>query len=284
MVGTVFRIGTSGFSYKDWIGPVYPRHIQDRDMLAFYAERFNTVEVNATYYKVPSVASVRSMVGKVPEGFEFVVKAHQSITHERRDPIDALPPFLEAIEPMHEGGVLGCLLFQFPNSFRHSEANTAFLGDLRDVLPREIPSVLEFRHSSWLRGKVYETLSAMGLGFVNCDMPSLRGLMPPTDIVTSDIAYVRLHGRNAGSWYDHDEAWQRYDYAYGDRELEEWVPRLLDIAKRARKAYVVFNNHPRGQSVENADTMIRKIAQADPGSDFVTGLEMAKQQTQLDGF
>ncbi|NIP35655.1 MAG: DUF72 domain-containing protein, partial [Thermoplasmata archaeon] len=165
-------------------------------------------------------------------------------------PERSLPPLLDAIEPMLEAGQLGCLLFQFPNSFRHSEGSTAFLQDLRETLPRDWPSVVEFRHSGWLRGTVYEALSAMGLGFVNCDMPAIRGLMPPTDVVTSDIAYVRLHGRNAGSWYDHDQAWERYDYMYSDQELSEWVPRLLDIARRARKAYVVFNNHPRGQSAQ----------------------------------
>jgi uncharacterized protein YecE (DUF72 family) len=253
-------------------------------MLAFYADHYPMVEINATYYKVPSVKNVRAMVEKVPEGFEFVVKAHQSITHDRDPPERSLPPFLEAIGPMQEAGMMGCLLFQFPNSFRHSEPSMEFLHDIRENLPRGWPSVLEFRHSGWLRGSVYEALSSWELGFVNCDMPSIRGLMPPTDVVTSSIAYVRLHGRNAGSWYDHDQAWERYDYSYSDQELVEWVPRLLDIAKRARKAYVVFNNHPRGQSAKNADTMRRKLADADPGAEFVTGLEMARQQTSLDGF
>jgi uncharacterized protein YecE (DUF72 family) len=224
------------------------------------------------------------MVGKVPEGFEFVVKAHGSITHERREPDASVPPFLEPLEPMREAGMLGGLLFQFPNSFRHSEENATFLQDLRANLPRDWPAVLEFRHSSWLRGKVYEALTAMELGFVNCDMPSLRGLMPPTDVVTADVAYVRLHGRNTGAWYDHDEAWERYDYMYSDQQLAEWVPRLMDIARRAKKSYIVFNNHPRGQSAQNADTMRRKIAEVDPGSEFTTGLELARQQTSLDGF
>jgi uncharacterized protein YecE (DUF72 family) len=281
---SVFRTGTSGFSYQDWKGPFYPRGIHDRDMLAFYAERFPMVEINSSYYRIPSVKAVRSMVAKVPEDFEFVVKAHGSITHERRPPDRSIPPFLEALEPMVDASMLGCLLFQFPNSFRHSPDNTLFLQGLREALPREWPSAIEFRHSSWLRGSVYEALTAMGLGFANCDMPRVRGLMPPTDVVTSDIAYVRLHGRNAGAWYDHDEAWERYDYLYTDQELAEWVPRLLDIARRANKAYVVFNNHPRGNSAQNADTMRRKLVEADPGSDFTTGLELAREQRSLDGF
>jgi uncharacterized protein YecE (DUF72 family) len=212
----MFKVGTSGFSYADWKGHFYPKGMADRDMLAFYAERYPMVEINATYYQVPSPKNVRAMVEKVPEGFEFVVKTHRSITH--------------------------------------------------------------------VRGNVYEAMSSMGLGFVNCDMPAVRGLMPPTDVVTSDIAYVRLHGRNAGAWYGSDQAWERYDYSYSDQELTEWVPRLLDIARRARKAYVVFNNHPRGQSAKNADTMRRKLAEADPGAEFVTGLEMARRQTSLNGF
>jgi uncharacterized protein YecE (DUF72 family) len=280
----MFKVGTSGFSYADWKGHFYPKGISDRDMLAFYTESYPMVEINATYYKVPTVKSVKTMVGKVPEDFEFVVKAHMSITHEREPPERSLPPFLEAIGPMLDSGMLGCLLFQFPGSFRHSQPSLEFLVDLRDHLPRDWPSVVEFRHSGWLRGSVYETLAAMELGFVNCDMPAIRGLMPPTDVVTSDISYVRLHGRNAGAWYDHDQAWERYDYSYSDQELTEWVPRLMDIARRSRKTYVAFNNHPRGQSAQNADTLRRKLADADPGADFVTGLEMARQQTNLDGF
>jgi uncharacterized protein YecE (DUF72 family) len=280
----MFKVGTSGFSYADWKGHFYPKGMADRDMLAFYAERYPMVEINATYYQVPSPKNVRAMVEKVPEGFEFVVKTHRSITHDREPPDRAVPPFLEAIEPMRDAGQLGCLLLQFPNSFRHSESSTAFLQDLREAIPRDWPAVVEFRHSGWLRGNVYEAMSSMGLGFVNCDMPAVRGLMPPTDVVTSDIAYVRLHGRNAGAWYGSDQAWERYDYSYSDQELTEWVPRLLDIARRARKAYVVFNNHPRGQSAKNADTMRRKLAEADPGAEFVTGLEMARRQTSLNGF
>jgi uncharacterized protein YecE (DUF72 family) len=280
----MFRVGTSGFSYADWKGPFYPRGIQERDMLAFYAERYPVVEINSTYYQVPSARNMATMASKVPREFEFVVKAHGSITHQRVDPGESLPPFLAGVEPLLEADRLGCLLFQFPSAFRHSDENMDLLVDLRDHLPREWPSVVEFRHSSWLRGRTYEALAAMDLGFVNCDMPSLRGLMPPTDIVTSDVGYVRLHGRNAGAWYDHDQAWERYDYLYSDQEIVEWVPRLMDIARRATRTYVVFNNHPRGQSAQNADTMRRKLAEADPGSDFVTGLELARRQTSLDGF
>ena len=280
----MFKVGTSGFSYTDWKGYFYPKGIAERDMLAFYSESYPMVEINSTYYQVPKVKNMRSMVDKTPDGFEFVIKAHQSITHERQEPVNALPPFLEAIEPVRESGKLGCLLFQFPGTFRHSPESTTFIHDLRDALPRGWPAVLEFRHSGWLRGTVYEAMASMDLGFVNCDMPSIRGLMPPTDVVTSDVAYVRLHGRNSGSWYDNDQAWERYDYAYSDQELTEWVPRMMDIARRSRKVYVVFNNHPRGQSAQNADTMRRKLAEADPGSEFVTGLEMVRLQTNLDGF
>lgn len=280
----MFRIGTSGFSYSDWRGRLYPRGIMDGDMLPFYAERFSMVELNSSYYQIPSRRSVRSMVSKVPEGFEFVVKAHRSITHERRPPEEAVPPLLSPLEPMHEAGMLGCLLFQFPNSFRFSEASFSLLEDLRGALPADWPAVVEFRHSSWLRGGVYEALERMGVGLVNCDMPALRGLLPPTDVVTSGVGYVRFHGRNAGAWYDHDQAWERYDYLYSEQELEEWVPRLLDIGRRAKRTYVVYNNHPRGQSAQNADAMRRKLADAEPGSAFRTGLELTRGQRTLDGF
>jgi len=280
----VFLIGTSGFSYDDWRGFFYPKAILDKDMLPFYAERFPMVEVNSTYYTVPSAGSMRAMASKVPSDFEFVVKAHGSITHERGPLTKSLPPFLKAIEPIKEVGKLGCLLFQFPGSFHCDDYGLAFLGELREALPEEWPAVMEFRHDSWVRDEVYDALNHLDFGFVNCDMPKLRGLLPPTDIVTSPISYVRFHGRNAANWYEHEEAYQRYDYVYADVELDEWVPRLVDIGRRSRKSYVVFNNHPRGQSAENARALRGKLAQAEPGLEFKSGLEIVRKQRTLDGF
>jgi uncharacterized protein YecE (DUF72 family) len=280
----VFLIGTSGFSYDDWRGPFYPKSILDKDMLGFYAERFPMVEVNSTYYTVPSAESMRAMAAKVPEGFEFVVKAHGSITHERGPLARTLPPFLAAIDPIRQAGRLGALLFQCPGSFHIDDDGIGYLQELREALPPEWHAVVEFRHDSWLREETHAALTHMGVGFVNCDMPRLRGLLPPTDIVTSHISYVRFHGRKADAWYGAEEAWQRYDYLYSEKELDEWVPRLLDIGRRSRKTYVVFNNHPRGKSAENAQALRRKLAEAEPGMDFKTGLELMRKQTTLNGF
>jgi uncharacterized protein YecE (DUF72 family) len=108
--------------------------------------------------------------------------------------------------------------------------------------------------------------------------------MPPVAEYTSSVAYVRFHGRNAANWYEHEEAYQRYDYVYADAELDEWVPRLVDIGRRSRKTYVVFNNHPRGQSAENARALRGKLAQAEPGLEFKSGLEIVRKQRTLDGF
>ena len=281
---SVFLIGTSGFSYDDWRGTFYPKAMLDKDMLGFYAERFPMVEVNSTYYTVPSADSMRAMAAKVPKDFEFVVKAHGSITHERGPLAKNLPPFLAAVAPILEAGKLGCLLFQFPGSFHVDDDGLEYLSELREALPPEWPAVVEFRHDSWLRDEVTDALTHMDLGFVNCDMPRLRGLLPPTDIVTSTVSYVRFHGRKADAWYGAEEAWQRYDYAYKDEELVEWVPRLVDIGRRSRKTYVVFNNHPRGLSAENAREMRRKLAEAEPSMEFKTGLELMRTQTTLDGF
>jgi len=280
----VFLIGTSGFSYDDWRGPFYPRAIPDKDMLGFYAERFPMVEVNSTYYTVPSADAMRAMAAKVPEGFEFVVKAHGSITHERGPLARTLPQFLAAIEPIRQAGRLGALLFQFPGSFHIDDDGVEYLTELREALPPDWPAVVEFRHDSWLREEAYAALTHMGFGFVNCDMPRLRGLLPPTDIVTAHLSYVRFHGRKADAWYGAEEAWQRYDYLYAEKELDEWVPRLLDIGRRSRKTFIVFNNHPRGKSAENARALRRKLAEADPSMDFKTGLEIMRMQTSLDGF
>ena len=104
----MFKVGTSGFSYGDWKGYFYPKGIQERDMLAFYADAYPMVEINSTYYQIPSAKNMRTMASKVPQEFEFVIKAHQSITHERQDPDEALPPFLEAIEPIQDHGDKNC--------------------------------------------------------------------------------------------------------------------------------------------------------------------------------
>ncbi len=245
----MIKIGTSGFSYPDWVGTVYPADLPEREHLAFYAREFATVEINMTYYRVPAATTVQGWLRKTPEGFLFSVKAYQELTHGREAPDFAA--FVAAVRPLVEARRLACVLAQFPYSFHATPANRDYLRRLRDGLAG-LPVVVEFRHVGWVNQATYDLLATLGLGFCCVDEPRLRGLMPPVAVATGPIAYVRFHGRNAAKWYDHREAWERYDYTYSTAELNEWVPRLRQLDAKAELTLVYFNNHHGGQAVRGA--------------------------------
>jgi len=248
----MIRIGTSGFSYADWTGRVYPEGLPARDQLSYYAREFSTVELNVTYYRVPDSAMVEGWARKTPDGFLFAVKAYQGLTHEREQPEFA--PFVEALQPLVAAGKMGCILAQFPNSFRPLPENHDYLKRLRDGLGG-LPAVVEFRHASWFNLRTFELLRTLGLGFCSVDEPKLPGLMPRVAAATGPVAYVRFHGRNASKWYNHKEAWQRYDYTYTAEELQEWVPKIRQLDASAEVTLVYFNNHFEGQAVKGAQDL-----------------------------
>jgi uncharacterized protein YecE (DUF72 family) len=245
----MIRIGTSGFSYADWAGPVYPEDLPERDRLAFYARQFSTVELNVTYYRIPDRRLAEGWAQKTPDGFLFAVKAFQGLTHERENPEFA--PFVAGLEPLAAAGKLGCVLAQFPNAFRPSAENRAYLAQLREGFG-DLPVVVELRNSAWVNPATFEALAALQLGFCCVDEPKLPGLMPPVAVASGGIGYVRFHGRNAAKWYNHKEAWERSDYTYPRPELEEWVPRLRALDAAAPLTLVYFNNHYGGQAVRGA--------------------------------
>ncbi len=252
-------VGTSGFSYTDWRGAFYPEGLGERDMLAHYSKRFPLVELNFSYYRMPTARTLAAMVAKTPQGFEFAIKAHQSMTHGiGTDPsarAAAFDEFRSALAPLEESGRLGCVLFQFPWKHRPGPEAVAYLGEIRERYA-SLPIVVEFRNIEWDRPETYDTLRAQGLGYCCVDEPALRGLMPRQNVVTSDLGYVRFHGRNAAKWYSHKEAWERYDYLYKQEELEEWVPRVRQMEEKASKTYVLYNNCHAGQAARNAQMML----------------------------
>jgi len=245
----MIRIGTSGFSYQDWVGPVYPAGLPAREQLSFYAREFSTVELNVTYYRVPDARAVEGWVQRTPDDFLFAVKAYQELTHGREEP--DFQGFVAALQPLVESGKLGCVLAQFPNSFRLLPQNRDYLKRLREGLG-DLPVVVEFRHAAWVAQPTFELLRSLGLGFCSVDEPRLRGLMPAVAVATGPLAYVRFHGRNAAKWYNHKEAWERYDYTYSADELREWVPRLRELDAAIPLTLVYFNNHFQGQAVRGA--------------------------------
>lgn len=251
-------IGTSGFSYDDWKGKFYPERLAKKDMLAFYARRFGTTEINSSYYAIPGAASFAGMAKKTPPGFDFVVKAHKDMTHAEETNREIFEIFLGSIQPLREAGKFGCMLAQFPWSFRRTDENTDKLKDFRDMIG-DLPTVIEFRNSDWVNEDTFGLLRELDFGFCSVDEPHLKGLMPPIAAATSPIGYVRFHGRNAKKWWKHEESHERYDYLYSEEELSEWVPRVTDIETQTSKTYVFFNNHYQGKSAQNAQMFARML-------------------------
>jgi len=247
----MIRIGTSGYSYDDWVGPYYPADLDRSDWLAFYAREFDTTELNFTYYRQPNAWTLERIAAKTPPGFLFTVKAFQGLTHDRQENEGEFKTFLAALQPLLEGGRFGCVLAQFPYSFHANAENRDYLKRLRERFG-ELPVVVELRNRAWLSPETFRFLRENRLGFCCVDEPQLKGLLPPVAEATGPVAYVRFHGRNAQKWWNHEQAWERYDYTYSDEELSEWVPKIRSLDEQAETTFVFANNHWRGQAVGTA--------------------------------
>jgi uncharacterized protein YecE (DUF72 family) len=247
-------LGTSGFSYKDWVGVFYPDGLPQRDWLSFYSREFKSCEINSTYYAIPGAAAMKSMAAKTGDGFTFAIKANQEMTHQRADSAVICEAFVRSIEPVIEAGKLGCILAQFPNSFDFNRANWEYLAQLRKNL-KDLPLVIEFRNARWLKVEVFQWMRGQDLGFCCVDEPRLPNLLPPLAEATSKIGYVRFHGRNKEKWWQHEEAWERYDYTYKAEELSEWIPKIKKLAEVTEKTFVFANNHWKGQSINTVRQM-----------------------------
>ena len=252
-------IGTSGYSFPDWVGPFYPPGTRPADFLPYYARHFDAVEVNTTHYGIPKPEVLARMSDRTPDHFRFVVKLHQSMTHERALDSERLEEFRAAIEPLKQAGKYEGLLAQFPWAFQRTDENRRFLVQLRRHLADE-PLFVEFRHASWNTAALEPSLREHQIGYCAVDEPTLRGLMPPVALVTSQDAYVRFHGRNAATWWGRGGG-DRYDYDYRPAELEEWVGKIRDLADRARRVYLFFNNCHAGQAARSAKLMQEMLRQ-----------------------
>jgi uncharacterized protein YecE (DUF72 family) len=257
-------VGTSGFSFPDWVGPFYPPGMKSGEFLGFYSERFDVVEVNSTYYRIPHPRVLEQMEKKTPAHFHFMVKLNHAMTHESALEPQLYGDFLNAIEPLKAAGKYDGLLAQFPWAFRFGSSSLDHLRALRDRLPGE-PLFVEFRHDSWTAPAVESFLREHHLGACVVDEPALPGLMPATPMVTTSEAYVRFHGRNAGNWWARSgregAGGDRYDYEYSRVELGEWVKRIAELAQQARRTYLFFNNCHAGQAARNAALMKELLLQ-----------------------
>lgn len=250
-------IGTSGFSYADWKDVFYPSDLPADQMLKYYCEHFNTLELNVTYYRIPAISSFKKFSTQTPDDFQFIIKTNQETTHRRKENAAAIKLLLESVQPVADAGKLHGFLAQFPYSFRNNEQNRRYIVDTRKLIGDQ-PLFIEFRHESWARDAIPPFLEANNIGYVNVDEPALQGLLPAQDVVSGKTGYIRFHGRNGKKWWD-GQGSERYDYQYRSAELEEWLTHISSILKKAYKTYIFFNNHPGGKAVKNARQLMEII-------------------------
>ena len=255
--------GTSGFSYKDWVGPYYPEGMPRSEWLSFYAREFKATELNFSYYGIPTTSTLERLLDKTPPDFLFTLKAHQDMTHQREDNKQVFSEFINSLVPLLDAERLGCVLAQFPWSFRAGQDSLDYLLFLRQQMGT-LPVVIELRNRDWISEETFAFLRENNLGFCCVDQPRLKGLIPPVAEATSSIGYVRFHGRNAKKWWQHKEAWERYDYTYSDEELEEWAPKISKLEQATDTTFVFANNHWQGQAVQTARQLRMLFTELEP--------------------
>jgi uncharacterized protein YecE (DUF72 family) len=261
----VIYVGTCGYAYRDWVGPFYPKGLQritPAEYLSFYASRFSAVEIDSSYYHVPKWANVHAMNRKTPPEFRFSFKAPATVTHppEVRSRVhDDAKLLADRLSSLRSSGKLVCILAQFPNSFGATETNEEYVRNTVTAFDG-IPVVVEFRHRGWQTPRTIAFVRDIGAGYCNVDMPSYPTLLAPSEDATSGIGYVRLHGRNAQTWWTGTNV-TRYDYEYGEEELVPWSDRIADLEAQTQQTMVFFNNHARGQAPKNAAMLVKLLSE-----------------------
>jgi len=240
-----YWLGTSGFSYNDWVGEIYPKRLPKEQWFDYYCKIFNALELNMSYYRLPSKKVIMSFLNRAPKPFFLAVKAHQSITHGRQ--MDLVGAFNDLMNLIGDHGMYSVLLLQFPNAFKFLKENFDFLREL--CLSINGKKAVEFRDNSWINEEILQWARENSILQVSVDEPHLKGLMPPT-LVDHNGIYIRFHGRNAAKWWHHEKAYERYDYLYSEAELMEWVKKIR--IEPEKPSVFFFNNHYKGQSVKNA--------------------------------
>ena len=240
-------LGTSGYSYDDWVGAFYQPGTKKNQMLEYYQYFFPAVELNYTYYSMPRPSTLFQIRNKAPY-MKFSVKAHQSMTHDRRAIRQDWKDFSDAMMVLSDTGQLAAVLFQFPYSFKCIQENFRYLDEICEYFDA-MQLVFEFRHASWHHETTYEYARRRNVTVCSVDAPKLPGLAGSVVFASRTLAYYRLHGRNTQNWFEGDNT-TRYDYTYTDEEIHEIVHHILTLASHADTVYLFGNNHPRGQAIE----------------------------------
>jgi uncharacterized protein YecE (DUF72 family) len=258
-------IGTAGWQYKDWNGKFYPPKLK-QPPLQFYAEYFDTVEINSSFYGHirPSVAATWcKLVADVNPRFVFTAKLNRAFTHSPIAVIESTNASSIKPKASDEAGAkagldvlasakrLGALLMQFPISFKNTAENREYLQQLAGRF-NEYPIVVEVRHSTWDDPEILRSFARLGIGFCNIDQPLLGKAMAPSQIALGRIGYVRLHGRNYQQWFEHEKPHDRYNYLYSPKELDGWARRIEHVSEQAETTFVISNNHFESKAAVNS--------------------------------
>lgn len=281
------RCGTAGWSYRHWDGVVYPK-AKPRGFypLEYLAEYMDAVEINASFYHPLKQEVTRLWAAKVAHNprFLFTAKLNRRFTHDRVLEAAEIAEFKEGLWPLLRSRKLGCLLMQFPWSFRFTEENRDWFIRLRRSF-HEFPLVAEMRHDSWMMDEALGTFIDYRVGFCNIDQPDYTRAMPPTAFLTSAIGYVRLHGRNPanalGAFGAEAIRGRQHDYLYSCAELEEWKERADRLRRSAESVFIITNNDAAGKSMVNTLQLQRMFGDGRG----VAPLELrARYREELDGF
>ena len=255
------RVGPAGWSYPDWSGYVYPTHRSKVFHEATYlAGFFDTIEINTSFYQPLRPDHAASWVDRVAANpaFLFTAKLWQRFTHDPSASAEDERAVRAGFDVLRDAEKLGAVLLQFPFSFHRTPETVSYLTS---VLKRfaDYPLVVELRHSSWQTKETLALLSEHRAGFCNIDQPVIGHSLKPSAESTSQIGYVRLHGRRYDTWFSDDPtkpSHERYNYLYSLEELDPWVARIHTIQKHTRNIFVVTNNHFQGKAVVNALQLI----------------------------
>jgi len=264
-------VGTAGWSYPAGLGRLdgvfYPETLADKEKLAFYAQYFNAVEVNSSFYRPPSAHVTRAWATKVPADFRFSAKIWQKFTHPKmfeeatgksatlRD--EDFDLFVEGVEPLAAAGKLGALLAQFPASFKADPGNLDYLTDLvRRFCQSGFALAVELRHRGWTDNQqvapaVRELFEEEGVAWTMIDEPKFRTSIREVPL-TSKIGYFRFHGRNYAQWWHHEVAEDRYNYLYTPDEQRHIAADVREVAAHTTEVYAFYNNHYGAKAVVNA--------------------------------
>ncbi len=237
------HIGTSGWSYEHWLGPFYPQELGASRMLAYYAERFRTVEINNSFYHLPSEKSLRAWSETVGKDFIFAVKASRYITHMKKlkDPEAPVSTFLERIETL-DPRQTGPILFQLPPKWR---CNPDRLRKFLDYLPDTHRYAFEFRSTSWFTEEIYSMLAGAGAAFC---IYEIAGTLSPR-AVTADFVYIRLHGPDGA-----------YAGSYPTETLSDWAATIAGWTAEGKEVFCYFDNDQLGYAARNAGQLQEMLA------------------------